>query len=115
MDLKAGTRYRFRLFNLAGDFPTQVSLTRDTMPIQWRAVAKDGYPLPAAQAVTKPAVLMFDPGEIYDFEYTPPAAGEYTLSFGLPPFLLPPPPPPGSTAPPPPKMPSTVAVPVHVH
>jgi FtsP/CotA-like multicopper oxidase with cupredoxin domain len=115
MELKAGTRYRFRLFNLAGDFPTQVSLTRDTVPIQWRAVAKDGYPLPAAQAVTKPAVLMFDPGEIYDFEYTPRSAGEYTLSFGLPSFLIPPPPPPGSTAPPPPKMPSTVAVPVHVH
>jgi hypothetical protein len=57
---------------------------------------------------------MFDPGEIYDFEITPSAAGEYVLSFGLPPFPPPPPPPPGAQplpfTPPPP----TVTVPIHV-
>jgi FtsP/CotA-like multicopper oxidase with cupredoxin domain len=39
MDLKAGTRYRFRLFNLAGDFPTMVSLNQGERPVMWRAVA----------------------------------------------------------------------------
>ena len=116
MNLKAGTKYRFRFFDLAGDAPLLVSINAGEAPIQWRAVAKDGYPLPPSQAVSKPAVLMFDPGEIYDFEITPSAAGELALKFGLPPFLTapPPPPPPGTPplpfAPPPP----TVTVPIHV-
>ena len=50
MNLKAGTRYRFRLFNLAGDAPLAVSINAGGAPVQWRAVAKDGYPLPASQA-----------------------------------------------------------------
>jgi hypothetical protein len=117
LDLKAGTRYRFRLFNLAGDLPMMVSLKQGDTPIEWRAVAKDGYPLGAAQAVLKPAMLLFDPGEIYDFEFTPARAGELMLSFGLPAFLTaaPPPPPPGAPpAPPPPAFPPTVSVVVHV-
>ena len=31
--------------------------------------------------------MIFDPGEIYDFEYTPSAAGELKLTYGPPPFL----------------------------
>lgn len=113
--LKAGTRYRFRLFNLAGDLPTMVSLNQRDTPVEWRAVAKDGYPLAATQAVVKPAMLVFDPGEIYDFEFTPASTGELTLKFGLPPFPAPPPPPPGSPPPPaPPPLPATVVVLVHV-
>jgi FtsP/CotA-like multicopper oxidase with cupredoxin domain len=115
MNLKAGTRYRFRLFNLAGDFPTMVSLNQGERPVEWRAVAKDGYPLPENQAVTKPAVVVFDPGEIYDFEFTPAKSGELNLKFGLPPFLIPPPPPPGAPPGPPlPPFPKTVSVAVRV-
>ncbi|HSB56175.1 MAG TPA: multicopper oxidase domain-containing protein [Gemmatimonadales bacterium] len=112
MNLRAGTRYRFRLFNLAGDMPLMVSLNAGDAPINWRAVAKDGYPLPPSQAVSRAAVLMFDPGEIYDFEYTPAAPGELTLRFGPMPPPPAPPPPPGS--PPPPTPPPTITVPVHV-
>ena len=115
MTLKAGTRYRFRLFNLAGDLPMMVSLNQGDQPVEWRAVAKDGYPLSGANAVVKPAMLVFDQGEIYDFEFTPTRTGELTLKFGLPPFPAPPPPPPGAPAgPPPPALPPTVAVAVHV-
>jgi FtsP/CotA-like multicopper oxidase with cupredoxin domain len=112
MDLKAGTRYRFRLFNLAGDSPMTVSIDAGDAPVQWRAVAKDGYPLPASQATERPATLTFDPGEIYDFELTPSAAGELSLKFGLPPVILnSPPPPPGIPSFPPP---ATITVPIHV-
>jgi len=112
MDLNAGTRYRFRLFNLAGDGPMTVSIAAGDAPVQWRATAKDGYPLPASQATQRPAVLTFDPGEIYDFELTPSAAGELTLKFGLPPSVLnAPPPPPGLPFAPPP---ATISVPIHV-
>jgi FtsP/CotA-like multicopper oxidase with cupredoxin domain len=119
MTLKAGTRYRFRLFNLAGDFPTLVSLNQGEQPVSWRAVAKDGYPLPPSQATFRPAVLLFDPGEIYDFEYTPATTGELVLKIGLPPFITQPPPgpppPPGAPAPPaPPPFPKDLIVAVHV-
>ena len=112
MNLAVGTRYRFRLFNLAGDTPTIVSINSGDAPVMWRAVAKDGYPLPAVQATTRPAVLFFDPGEIYDFEYTPTAPGELVLKFG-------PPPPPPNAPPPPPGLPfqpppPTISVPIHV-
>jgi len=112
MHLRAGTRYRLRLFNLAGDMPLRVSLAAGKAPVEWRAVAKDGYPLPASQSVSRPAVLVFDPGEIYDFEYTPAAPGDLALEFGPEPPPPGPPPPPGS--PPPPAPPPTVTVPVYV-
>jgi hypothetical protein len=112
MHLKAGRRYRFRLFNLAGDMPLMVSLRAGDGPITWRAVAKDGYPLPPSQSILRAAVLVFDPGEIYDFEYTPAAPLDLTLSFGpVPPPPAPPPPP---DSPPPPPPPPTVTVPVQV-
>jgi FtsP/CotA-like multicopper oxidase with cupredoxin domain len=50
-------------------------------------VAKDGAALPQNQAVMRPATMIFDPGEIYDFEYTPTAPGELKLTYGTPPFL----------------------------
>ena len=109
MNLRAGTKYRFRLFNLAGDSPLMVSMNVGDAPIRWRAVAKDGYPLPPSQATSRPATLTFEPGEIYDFEVTPASAGELMLKFGLPPL---PPLPPG--APPPPPAPAIVTVPIHV-
>ena len=114
MSLKAGTRYRFRLFDLAGDSPLMVSINAGDAPTEWRAVAKDGYPLPPSQATLKPAVLMFEPGEIYDFELTPAAAGELTLKFGLPPFITNPPPPPTGPALPFAPLPPTITVPIHV-
>lgn len=110
MNLKVGTRYRFRLFNLAGDTPLIVSLNSGDAPIMWRAVAKDGYPLPQSQAIARAAVLRFDPGEIYDFEYTPSVAGELSLKFGPEPPAGPPPPPGLPFQPPPP----TITVAIHV-
>ena len=124
MTLKAGTRYRLRLFNLAGDMPLQVSLNAGDAPINWRPVAKDGYPLPPSQSAPRAAVVVFDPGEIYDFEYTPATAEELALRFG--PVPPPPAPPPAAGAPPPsdagpptdsppgPTPPPTVSVAIHV-
>lgn len=114
MEFRAGRTYRLRLFNLAGDSPTSVALTRNGTPVEWRAVAKDGYPLPAVQATSRPAVLMFDPGEIYDFEFTPATSGEYTLAFGFPQPPPPPAPKPGEPPPPPSSVPPLVNVAVHV-
>jgi FtsP/CotA-like multicopper oxidase with cupredoxin domain len=110
MHLRAGTTYRFRLFNLAGDMPLMVSLNAGDAPVHWLAVAKDGYSLPPGQRISEAAVLVFDPGEIYDFEYTPPASGDLALRFG------PVPAPPGTPPPTPPDSPPppTITVPVRV-
>jgi FtsP/CotA-like multicopper oxidase with cupredoxin domain len=82
MELRAGTTYRFRLVNITGDVNTIVSLLDGETPVSWRAVAKDGATLPPSQRVVRAATLFFDPGEIYDFEFTPEKAGTLTLRYG---------------------------------
>jgi FtsP/CotA-like multicopper oxidase with cupredoxin domain len=114
MVLKANTKYRLRFFSLAGDAPTEVHVMRGAQEVEWRAVAKDGYPLPLSQAITGPARLTIDPGEIFDFELTPKERGELTLSFGLPQPPPPPPAKPGQSAPPPPPVPPLTKVAIHV-
>jgi FtsP/CotA-like multicopper oxidase with cupredoxin domain len=101
IELRAGTTYRLRLVNITGDVNTVVSLQDGDTTVAWRAIAKDGATLPPAQRVTRPASLFFDPGEIYDFEFTPANAGSLTLRFGPPPS-------------PNPAMPRPVTVPVVV-
>lgn len=102
IELRAGTTYRFRMIDITGDVNTDVTLANGKTPVQWRAIAKDGATLPASQATMGPATLHFDPGEIYDFQYTPAAAGHLSLTFGVPPV------------PPPFSAPKMVTVPVTV-
>jgi len=102
IDLRAGTTYRFRMIDITGDVNTLVSLRDGETPAAWRLVAKDGATLPAAQATVRPAALFFDPGEIYDFEFTPAKSGMLTLRFGAPP------------APPEAGLPPTISVPVRI-
>ena len=89
MNLRAGVTYRFRVINISDGTPTIFKLLNDDKPMMWRAVAKDGADLPASQATGRPAVLVSDPGEIYDFEFTPRASGNLSLTFGIPPFIAP--------------------------
>jgi hypothetical protein len=44
---------------------------------RWRAVAKDGYELPKAQATERTANVQMGPGETADFELRPMRPGEY--------------------------------------
>src|SRR4029453_8901788 len=48
---KAGTRHRVRLINITPDDIFSVSLQTTTGPLTWRAVVKDGAPLPAGESV----------------------------------------------------------------
>jgi len=84
IELRAGTTYRFRMINMTGDINTIIALQDGDKPVEWRLVAKDGAEVPAFQATRRPANLLFDPGEIYDFEYTPATAGTLKLTFGFP-------------------------------
>jgi manganese oxidase len=79
MNLETGRRYRIRLINIAATLPLRFSVLADTVPVKWRALAKDGADLSAAQAVMRPAKLVIGVGEAYDFELTPESPGELRL------------------------------------
>jgi manganese oxidase len=89
IELKAGTTYRFRLFNLKNDDIEQIALLDETdKPIMWKAVAKDGADLPASQSTMQPATLLFGSGEIYDFLYTPAKTEELKVRYGQRPYIV---------------------------
>jgi hypothetical protein len=52
-----------------------MKVMRDSTPLVWRPVAKDGMNLPRDQATVRPAVQQMGNGEIYDFEFLPTAPG----------------------------------------
>ncbi|HXH81607.1 MAG TPA: multicopper oxidase domain-containing protein, partial [Candidatus Tectomicrobia bacterium] len=89
IELRAGVTYRFRFINIRTHFLVALALLDGERPVTWRRVAKDGADLPASQAVTAPARLVFGVGEIHDVEFTPRAAGELTLEMGFPPTIRP--------------------------
>jgi FtsP/CotA-like multicopper oxidase with cupredoxin domain len=83
LDLHVGERYRIRLVNIHTFRPSMIArLLRDSTPVAWRAIAKDGMDLPNDQATVRPAVQQMGNGETYDFELTPAASGDlrFTVS-----------------------------------
>jgi hypothetical protein len=80
--LTVGTRYRFRFINIT---PTDSDLTYSIVdttnnPVQWRAIAKDGWDLAADQASPKPAHEDYlSVGETRDYFFTPDKPGELYL------------------------------------
>jgi FtsP/CotA-like multicopper oxidase with cupredoxin domain len=71
---KAGTRHRVRLINITPDDIFSVSLQTTTGPLTWRAVVKDGAPLPAGESVAGAATQTIAVGETYEFEFQAPEA-----------------------------------------
>ena len=89
IELRAGTTYRFRLFNLKNEDIEQIALLDENdKPITWKVVAKDGADLPPAQSTMQPASLVFGSGEIYDFVYTPEKTEELKLRYGTRPYIV---------------------------
>jgi len=80
IELRAGTKYRFRFINImAPNPPLAVSLLSADAPVSWRAIAKDGADLPSGQATTRPTQQLIAVGETYDFEFQPKSSGELRL------------------------------------
>lgn len=80
--LRRGLAHRFRFINIGPAVGARFSIQQDTSVQQWRLVAKDGADVGPSQRGLRPASQYLDVGEIYDFEFLPPAAGEYRLTFG---------------------------------
>jgi hypothetical protein len=77
--MAVGETYRLRLMQMHAEVPVWFTLRDGERTLEWRALAKDGADLPAAQQVTGPAALFAGPGETADFEFTPRGAGALTL------------------------------------
>ena len=77
--LAAGVTHRIRIVSIHPDWRVVLSLRNDTTVARWRAVAKDGADLPAAQATMRPANLVMGPGETADFEWSPRRPGRWRL------------------------------------
>ena len=81
LELRVGERYRFRIVDIHTYRPSMIArLMRDSTPVTWRAVAKDGMDLPRDQATLRPAVQQMGNGETYDFEFTPTTPGDYRFT-----------------------------------
>jgi manganese oxidase len=84
-ELHVGTTYRVRIADIGGDRGTfRARVMRDSSVASWRAVAKDGFTLPAVQATIQPSIARVGSGETADFELTPDRPGELALQFGTP-------------------------------
>lgn len=76
LTMHVGQSYRLRIANITTGSPNLVmQVTRDSVVTQWRALAKDGFDLPASQSTHRPARQAISMGEIYDFEVTPDREG----------------------------------------
>jgi FtsP/CotA-like multicopper oxidase with cupredoxin domain len=83
MELRAGSTYRVRVANIAGDRGTLlVRVVQDSTLTSWRPIAKDGFALPASQATPRPSIARVGTGETTDFELTPATSGELRLEIG---------------------------------
>jgi FtsP/CotA-like multicopper oxidase with cupredoxin domain len=78
--LRAGVPYRFRLINITAGSPgAEFWLVRAGAPVQWKAIAKDGYALPRWQTAARTARQAVSIGETYDFRVQAPDTGSVTL------------------------------------
>jgi len=71
---------RLRLINIAPDLAASLQLGTKEHTVTWlRRGAKNGATLPARLAKSSGAILRFDSGEVYDFEFQPEITGEIAL------------------------------------
>ena len=88
--LHAGRAARLRFMNLTMNVPNPTffltarpdsafPIAHDTMLVQWRLVAKDGFDLPAAVQAPRLAQQIVGMGETWDFSFTPERRGALKL------------------------------------
>ncbi|HKW11296.1 MAG TPA: multicopper oxidase domain-containing protein [Gemmatimonadaceae bacterium] len=81
LEMHVGERYRLRIIDIHTFRPSMiVRLIRDSTVLTWQPVAKDGMPIPAERAQSRPAQQQMGNGETYDFEFTPTMRGILQVS-----------------------------------
>jgi FtsP/CotA-like multicopper oxidase with cupredoxin domain len=74
-----GVPVRLRFAHMSGNETKRVRVLRDTTPVQWRPLARDGAALPVSVRTLQAAVLELGVGETRDVEWTPDADGPLVL------------------------------------
>ncbi len=77
--MRVGTPLRIRMINIQPADPVTFEIMRDSSVVEWRAVAKDGWELPADQARVEKSRRNLWVGETFDAEFAPREAGTYML------------------------------------
>jgi hypothetical protein len=67
------------IFSLTARPDSAFTLAHDTMVVEWRPLAKDGFDLPSALERVRPARQIVGIGETYDFDYRPAKPGHLLL------------------------------------
>jgi len=80
--LKAGVAHRFRFINIGPAVFARFTILRDTTVQRWQLKAKDGADVGASERAPRPATMRIDVGEVADYEFIPPAPGDYLLTMG---------------------------------
>jgi FtsP/CotA-like multicopper oxidase with cupredoxin domain len=79
-EMRVGERYRLRFINAHTFRPNlRMRLLRESTPLEWRALAKDGMDLPPDYATVGPSEIQMGNGETYDFEFVPSVPGDLQL------------------------------------
>jgi FtsP/CotA-like multicopper oxidase with cupredoxin domain len=84
LDLKVGTKYRFRMIMIRAEGAAMVKLLDGEELVKWKMIARDGADLPAHQIKETPAAFGFASGQIMDFEFTPTRIGTLRFRFAEP-------------------------------
>ncbi|MGH7552961.1 MAG: multicopper oxidase domain-containing protein [Longimicrobiales bacterium] len=77
---RAGAEYRLRFVHITRGFTLDLELAQDSVPVRWKAVAKDGADLPPPLQIEAPARLQTNTGETYDFLWIPTQPGDARLT-----------------------------------
>jgi FtsP/CotA-like multicopper oxidase with cupredoxin domain len=77
--MQVGQPVRLRFINIQPADPVTFEVVRDSTVVEWRAISKDGYTLPPAQAVTEKSMRSLWVGETFDAEFAPRVPGTYHL------------------------------------
>jgi FtsP/CotA-like multicopper oxidase with cupredoxin domain len=77
--LGRGEVHRLRFVNIAPAASVRFRMLRDSLPVAWRHVAKDGFDLPEAQRRTGLVPVRINVGETADVEFAATDAGPFVL------------------------------------
>ena len=80
---RTGQTYRLRFVNISANNTVKIMLAQKGLPVEWKAIAKDGADLPEAQAVSGPAAFVIAPGETYDFQVRPTSVADMELALEI--------------------------------
>mgnify|MGYP000443885012 CR=1 FL=1 len=82
--LAKGVTHRLRFVFIGAVNGHTLTLADSAGPVTWRAVARDGYEMPAAQRELLPAQFRGWAGQTWDFEFQAARPGVYRLTLGDP-------------------------------